>query len=93
MLAPGALGVGVLLYESDAAETNSKSAELKSYKAEVRAKVIAVGKAEIILNEVCLSTARRVGLAEGTRISDNKGGILLEVGVGVTLSACCLFPD
>ncbi|CBN74184.1 hypothetical protein Esi_0013_0105 [Ectocarpus siliculosus] len=33
-------------------ELSSKQSELKSYKAEVRAKIIAVGKAEMILNEV-----------------------------------------
>lgn len=74
----------------DAAEASSKSAELKSYKAEVRAKTIAVGQAEIILNEVCLSTARRVGLAEGIHISDNKSGILLEVGVPVAVCMCLI---
>lgn len=60
-------------------EATSTNDELKSYKAEVRAKTIAVGKAEIILNEVCLLMVRRVGRAEGTQMSDNKGGVLLEV--------------
>lgn len=40
-----------LLY-GNTAEVSSKEAELKSYKAEVRAKTIAVGKAEVTLNEV-----------------------------------------
>lgn len=60
-------------------EASSRHAELQSYKAEVRAKTIAVGKAEIILNEVCLSMARRLGRAEGVQMSENKGGVLLEV--------------
>ena len=63
-------------------EASAKHAELQSYKAEVRAKTIAVGKAEIILNDVCLSMARRVGRAEGVQVSESKGGILLEVCVG-----------
>ncbi len=41
----------VLLF-GNTAEASSKEAELKSYKAEVRAKTIAVGKAEVTLNEV-----------------------------------------
>eukprot|EP00903_Cladosiphon_okamuranus_P008227 g7920.t1 len=61
------------------AEASSKHAELQSYKAEVRAKTIAVGKAEIILNDVCLSMARRVGRAEGVQVAESKGRVLLEV--------------
>ncbi len=33
-----------------------------------------------------MSMARRVGLAEGVKISDNKGGVLLEVWVFLSLS-------
>lgn len=60
-------------------EASSKHTELQSFKAEIRAKTIAVGKAEIILNDVCLSMARRVGRAEGVQVSESKGGVLLEV--------------
>eukprot|EP00752_Nemacystus_decipiens_P011965 g10606.t1 len=60
-------------------EVSSKQAELQSYKSEVRAKTIAVGKAEITLNDLCLSMARRVGRAEGVHVSESKGGVLLEV--------------
>lgn len=68
-------------YGCATAEVSAVNAELKSYKADVRAKTIAVGKAEITLNEVCLLMARRVGRAEGTQLSDTKGGVLLEVCV------------
>lgn len=65
-----------------AVEKGSAQAELASYKAEVRTKFTAVGKAEIVMNEVCLAMARSLGHAKGTRISTDKGHILPEV--------CCI---
>lgn len=70
-------------------EAGAKHAELQSYKAEVRAKTIAVGKAEIILNDVCLSMARRIGRADGVQVSESKGGVLLEVCVRAPRHVYC----
>ncbi|CAM9765313.1 unnamed protein product, partial [Laminaria digitata] len=58
---------------------NSNKAALVSYKAEVRAKSMAVSKAEIVLNEVCAAMASHLGRVDGVTISPNKGRILLEV--------------
>ena len=61
------------------AKCSSISDELTFYKAEVRARITAVGKAEIILHDVCQAMATRLGRADGTNILLNKGKILSEV--------------
>lgn len=68
------------------ADIRATKAELASYKAEVRAKSTAVGKAEVVLNEVCLAMASRLGRADGTRIAANTGRVLSEVSIGEALS-------
>lgn len=67
-------------------EASSKKDELVSFKAGARAKSTAVGKAEIILNEVCLAMASRLGSAEGAHISANKGRVLLEVRIATPVA-------
>lgn len=62
------------------AEVEVREAELAAYKADVRAKSIAVGKAEMILNEVCQAMASNLGRVEGAQVSANKGRVLQEVG-------------
>lgn len=71
-------------YSIHAVEGSARKAELASYKAEVRSRVIAVGKAEVILNEVCMVMVERLGRADGANVSATKGRALLEVrGVAV----------
>lgn len=73
-----------------AVDVNANKAALVSYKAEVRAKSMAVSKAEIVLNEVCAAMASRLGRVDGVTISPNKGRILLEVRANTTRT-CPLF--
>lgn len=67
-----------------AADGNAHKSALVSYKAEVRAKSMAVSKAEIVLNEVCVAMASRLGRVDGVTVSPNKGRILLEVSPRTT---------
>lgn len=78
-----------------AADSNAAIAELAAYKAEVRAKTIAVGKAEIVLNEVCLAMVSRLGRVDGAQVLANKGRVMQEVGmqpealIALTTTAFC----
>ena len=72
-------------YAVPAVDANANKTALVSYKAEVRAKSMAVSKAEIVLNEVCAAMASRLGRVDGVTISPNKGRILLEVRADTTV--------
>ena len=77
-----------------AVDGNTSKTALVSYKAEVRAKSMAVSKAEIVLNEVCAAMASHLGRVDGVTLSPNKGRILLEVRIiRVHISSCrSIFP-
>ena len=80
-------------YAVPAVDVNANKTALVSYKAEVRAKSMAVSKAEIVLNEVCAAMASRLGRVDGVTISPNKGRILLEVRADTVRVHFFLVPE
>lgn len=62
-----------------AENASEMAAELAACKAKERAKTVGVGRAQIILNELCLEMVARVGRVDGMHIPSSKGKALRDV--------------